>query len=136
MSALLLVVLRSVATRRLRFPTLLAAMSGTQVVFHLVLTMAGSHHAATHENPLPMVAFHALAALIAAGLLAHGEKLLFALHHRLIRRRLFAVVTGPVAPSAGWTAVVDRAGHALRSRLTGTTVSRRGPPAAELAPSC
>lgn len=136
MSGLLVAALRSVATRRQRFPILLAAMAGTQLAFHLVLTLADAHHGSPgHDDPVRMLAFHALAAVVSAGLLAHGDRMLFALMGWLARRRPRPRIVDPVVSTAGWTALVDRAGGVLRSRLAGSTVSRRGPPA-EFAPSC
>jgi len=136
MSVLLVIALRSLATRRQRFPALLAAMAGTQLGFHVVLSLAGSHHPASdHGEPVGMFVFHALAALVTALMFSQGERLLFALHSWLTRLRPRLDVLPPVAVTAAWTAVVDRAGRVLRSRLTGSSVSRRGPPT-ESAPSC
>ncbi len=134
MSGLLLTGLRSLATRRHSFPVLLAAMAGTQLAFHLVLTLADHHPAGGHDQGR-MLAFHAAAAVLSAVLLAHGDRLLFALHGWLTRRRP-RLLTAPLpAVAVRWTAVVDRAGRVLRSRLSGSTVWRRGPPT-ECAPSC
>lgn len=137
MTALLAFALRSVADRRRRTPELLAAMAGTQLVFHLVLSLADAHHmGGGHADPTRMLAFHVLAGVVSTGLLGHGEQLLFALYGWItrLRPRLTAAAT-PVGTPASWTAVVDRAGIVLRSRSVGSTISRRGPPA-EFAPSC
>ncbi|WP_111768156.1 hypothetical protein [Nakamurella deserti] len=136
MCALLVVALLPLATRRQRFPALLVAMAGTQVGFHLVLSLAGTHHPVSDPgDPILMLAFHVLAALVTALMFSHGERLLFALHGWLTRLRPRLGALPPVAATAAWTAVVDRAGRVLRSRLTGSSVSRRGPPT-EPAPSC
>lgn len=129
MSALLVVALRPLAVRRYRFPALLAAMAGTQLAFHLVLTVAAAGHAGMeHIDPVRMLTFHAVAGVVSAGLLAHGDRLLFALHGWLTRR-LPRLVPAPAIPGElSWTAVIDRAGHALRSRVAESSVNRRGPP--------
>lgn len=136
MGGLLVVALRPLAGRRHRFPVLLAAMVGTQLAFHLVLTVAtASHPGMDHIDPVRMVAFHAVAALVSTGLLAHGDRLWFALHGWLTRRLPRLDSRPAVLRRESWTAVVDRGGRILRSRLAGSAVSRRGPPT-EPAPSC
>lgn len=136
MSALLILALRPLAVRRYRFPALLTAMAGTQLGFHLVLTVAAAGHPGMGAvDPVRMIAFHAAAALLAAGLLAHGDRLWFALHGWLTRQLPRPAIIAPVTATPGWTAVVDRGGRTLRARLVGSTVSRRGPPT-EPAPSC
>ena len=134
MSGLLLTGLRPLATRRRTFGVLLAAMAGTQVTFHLVLTLADHHPAGGHDQ-VRMLVFHAAAAVLSALLLAHGERLLFALHGWLTRLRPRLLTVPQPRDTRLWTAVVDRAGTTLRSRLTGSAVWRRGPPT-EPAPSC
>lgn len=136
MSAVLMVALRSVATARRRFPVLLAAMAGTQLVFHAVLTLTDAHHAtAHHDDPVRMLVFHALAALVSASLLGHGERLLFAIHRWLVRHRPVLPAVRVVGTVPGWTPVVERGGRPWRPRVAAAAVSRRGPPA-EPAPSC
>jgi hypothetical protein len=135
MSGLLLAALRSLTTRRRRFPVVLAAMSGTQVLFHFVLALSDAHTPSGATQPLRMLVFHVVAAVTAAALLAYGDQLLFALHGRLRRLLPRVALAAPIAVVATWTAIAERAGRRLRSRLDRSSISRRGPPA-ELAPSC
>ncbi|MEP6980744.1 MAG: hypothetical protein ABJA16_08290 [Nakamurella sp.] len=129
MSALLIVSLRPLAVRRYRFPTLLAAMAGTQLAFHLVLTVAAAGHSGMeHIHPIRMLTFHAVAAVVSAALLAHGDRLLCALHGWLTRRLPRLVPVPAIPGEISWTAVIDRAGHVLRSRVAESSVKRRGPP--------
>lgn len=135
MSALLVLALRPLAIRRYRFLVLLAAMAGTQLAFHLVLTVAAASHAGMdHIDPVRMLAFHAVAAAVSAGLLAHGDRMAFALCGWLTRRLPRSAPTPWIHLEPSWTAVVDRAGRLLRSRVVGSSVNRRGPPT-EFAPS-
>lgn len=130
MTALLAACLSGLARQRRGFGSLLAMMAGTQVVFHLLLTLGATQHpmAQSDSHPARMWVFHAVAALLSAALLAHGEQLLFALHGWLHRLR----PTLPQRPRPllrlSWTAVVDHQSVPLAERLIGAAVSRRGPP--------
>lgn len=133
MSALLVGGLRGLCRQRRSFRELLTAMAGTQVVFHLMLTLAGSGHdpGGPHgDHPLRMLVYHAAVAMLTAALLAHGEQLLFALHGWI--SRLVPQVTPPrrVAPGQFWVAMLDRRGHEVRDLFNSGSLSRRGPPAA------
>ena len=112
------------------FWPLLITMSITQLVFHLTLTLNDSRHGMLDADPHPMrmLVFHAVAAVLAAGLLAFGEHLLFRLLgwlSRLIPRR----PAGPMAATGTlWTAILQVTRVLLARAEAGTPLSRRGPP--------
>lgn len=131
MSLLLVGCLRGLGGRRHGFGPLLAAMVLTQVVFHLLLTLAEARHpmpGGQDDHPLRMWLFHAVAALVSAALLAYGERLLFVLSgwaSRLIPQRASVPAVSGINC---WIAVVDRQGTTLRDRLVEGALHRRGPP--------
>ncbi len=136
MSALLVAALRPLAVRCHRFPVLLTAMVGTQLTFHLILTITTAGHTGDCPiDPLRMSVFHAAAALVSACLLATGDRILFALYGWLSRRLPRVCPAPAVLNVLTWTAVVNRAGASLRPRVAGSSVLRRGPPR-RCAPSC
>ena len=135
-SALLVVSLRSLGRQRRGFGVLLGAMAGTQVVFHLLLTLSDTRHpmglpigptVPTDDHSVQMWVFHAAAAVLSAALLAYGETVLFALFgwlHRLLPR---SVPPRPVAEPRSWIAMLDTDSR-LRDRLVSAACYRRGPP--------
>ncbi|TQF74745.1 hypothetical protein FK531_01220 [Rhodococcus spelaei] len=107
---------------------LLAALAGGQVVGHLVLSTALSHHHTGTDlssRGLSMLAAHAAATLVCAALIVAAERL-----YGPITRVLRAVLRGPAPvvrpaarPAVGPCAVAVH-------ELLDFAISRRGPPAA------
>lgn len=105
-------------------------MLGTELTFHLILSLDGSHPAMapSDHHSGRMWLFHTIAAVLPAALLASGETIVFRLCgwlHRLVPRVSPAVaVCGPI----GWIAIIDHACSELRNLLVGASSSARGPP--------
>ena len=123
--------------RRLSFPVLFAALGGSQLGIHLWLASGagqGTGSTATgmapmHGGPVPMLAAHVLAALVAATLLRAGESGLWGALALLAQRLWVAVVFVVVAPTRPAPVLVDHRPVALwAARLVGSAHARRGPP--------
>lgn len=114
------------AGKRRGFGSILPAMLGAQVAFHLVFSIS-SHHAESLAS-LPMVVFHLLAAVACAALLAYGDRLIFGLFSALKRAlpRLISPLIVLAAPT--WTALVGvRTPRPITTLIT-LSRPRRGPP--------
>lgn len=122
------------AGKQRSFTGILAVMAVAQVFFHLTF-LATSHTAHTGHSGLAvpldagrMLLFHALAALVAAIVVAHGEQALFGLVkalHRIVTR-----VLGPAPVHVGpaWSATFVRQHRANTGAELPTGLFRRGPP--------
>lgn len=114
------------AGKRRGFGSILLAMLGAQVAFHLVFSIS-THHAESLAS-VPMIVFHLLAALASAALLAYGEKLIFGLFAALKRAlpRLISPLIVVAAPA--WTALLGVSTFRPTTTLITLTRPRRGPP--------
>ena len=123
--AMLYPVMSGIARAQRGFGSWLAAMAVAQLVFHLALSLGA--HASVGSDPQPwrMLAFHAIAAVVAASLLAAGDRLLFEIASWLRRLRPSAPVPLP-AVGRLWTVVAAPASPTDDIRLLATP--RRGPP--------
>ncbi len=107
---------------------LLALLASGQVFGHLLLAVAGNHHAATSGSPpLVMVAAHVAAVFVGAALIAAAGRLGDALS-----RAAHAATTPGCAPvRVGPAGAMRSADQPLRSALElAASVSHRGPPVA------
>lgn len=123
LAALLATALGSAIGERRRAPASLIALAfGSQVALHLVLAVGGHGHGALLPGPA-MLAAHAAAALLIAGLALEADRVITAL------RRLLASMAPalPALPSPAAPVLVPTLAHPIvpaRDR----TWSRRGPP--------
>ncbi len=124
LSLLLWATVAGLARQRSSFRVLLATMGLTHVVFHLALTLDGHSHEQT--QPLRMWAFHAMAAVCCAGLLAYGDRLLFRLASWAARWRPARWPGQPVRSTAR-VAPVDRV-RPLSDRRWQAAPPGRSPP--------
>jgi hypothetical protein len=108
------------------FRQLLVGMAGVQVAFHLLLGLS-DHHGLSPEHPERMFAFHAVAAVIGAALLAYGDAMLFSLVS-WFRRLLPASHTLP--PVVGRPALRYLRRGDRPQPTSWSPLQRRGPPAA------
>ncbi len=125
-TAALTFAITGLATKRRGFGSILPAMTGAQVIFHLVFSIS-SHHQESLTT-VNMLLFHAVAAVACAALLAHGEKMLFGLFAALRRvlPRLLPVLIVSTTPA--WTALTQGRTHIPTTALITLTRPRRGPP--------
>lgn len=133
LTALTAVAVRPLTRGELAMPVLLGSLGAGQVLLHVVfeqcviLSVAPgqTHHA--DAGPAPwMIAAHAVATLAVAGVLRHGEALVW---------RLWAWLTGRRLPGRPRIVVVGAPSpHGIlrepRSLLAGRLVRERGPPVA------
>ncbi|AZI57026.1 hypothetical protein EH165_01420 [Nakamurella antarctica] len=121
-------VLTTFARQPRSFMPLFVVMSGAQVLFHLVFTVSSHHDHALHA--WPMIAFHLVAAIGSAALLARGETLLFGLFAAVLRRlpRLVTAAQIDIAPS--WVVVVSARIASTQQWNLRRARPLRGPPAA------
>lgn len=113
------------ARRRRSAREIFCALLASQLAFHLMFVVAGHEHRSFALGR--MVAFHVVAAALAALVMARGEMALFALLSWL--DRLLPAAPPPAAPSerSAWAAhpVV---GRVPADRAAMRPISRRGPP--------
>ena len=104
-----------------------AAVVGAQLAFHLLFSL-DAHDMAPLDLPR-MLAFHVVAAVLCALILAHGDRALFRLFaalHRVVDRALATPATLPSWPRPPAAAADPFARPAARHHCT--TAPRRGPP--------
>lgn len=106
-----------------RFVVLVAVMTGGQGLAHVLLSAASHHHDGTSTTV--MLAAHALALVVAAGLITVGEYLC-----RAVSRVVRSVTPSPREPLvAACSVAFRRCDHPLRSTLAlASSLSQRGPP--------
>jgi len=126
--------LSGLAARRRTGAQIFAVLAASQLVFHIAFAVTATHAGHGTDGPLDtprMVAFHLLAALAAAALMAGGESTLFRLFAALHRVLVPARLIRPVVLAPAWTAVITNDSGGLRLRAGELSlVSRRGPPLA------
>lgn len=120
------------ADRRRGFGGILAAAAGSQVVFHIMFALTGTH--AGHESTQPvvipdagMLVGHAAAALCLAALLAHGERVVWGLYHAF-RLVFVPTITLPAPDASAVSACVARESGPTREALLVREHPLRGPP--------
>ena len=123
--SLLYPVMSGIARTRPGFGGWLAAMAGTQLVFHLALSLGAHATAAADPHPWRMLLFHAGAAVLSAALLAGCDRVLYEIASWL-RRLLPSPPVALAAAGSLWAvAAAPQAAHGdVRARLA----PRRGPP--------
>lgn len=126
LTAVLYGAVSGLARTRRGFWPLLATMAGSQLLFHLALTLNPHGMPAGDPHPVRMWLFHGLAALAGAALLAHGDRLLFALAGWF--RRLLPVVTAARAVAGSAGAATGDAVLLPAGADPAAFVRRRGPP--------
>lgn len=106
-----------------RFIVLVAVMTAGQLLAHVLLSAASHHHSGT--STAVMLAAHAVALVIVAGLVTVGEYLC-----RVMSRAVRSVTPPPRGPAIAASAVVfQRCDHPLRSTIAlASSLSHRGPP--------
>ncbi len=126
--------LSGLAGRRRSGPQILGALLASQLAFHFALSLTA--HPMT-VNPTTgtgggagwMVAFHAVAAVVAAWVMTGGESMLFRLFAALHRALVVLPVAPPILLSPGWTALLPAGTVGVRVSTGGlSAASRRGPP--------
>lgn len=115
------------ATRHRTGPQILGMLMASQVLFHLLFQLTAHHSEPTVTGK--MLAFHLLAGLIAAALMAGGESALFRLF-AAIRRAISSLrLRAWVDVALSWTALIfDDAGEPRLRAAELSLGSRRGPP--------
>ena len=106
---------------------MLAMVVGAQLAFHLLFSL-DAHDMAPLDLPR-MLAFHVVAAVLCALILAHGDRALFRLFaalHRVVDRALATPAALPSWPRPPAAAADPFARPAARHHCT--TAPRRGPP--------
>lgn len=119
----------ALATRRRSWLQICGVLSASQLLFHLAFLLT-THHSGPVDTGR-MLAFHALAAVLAASALTGGESALFRLYNALRRALSPARVTAVVCLPPGWTVLIaPDAGLRLLCDGALTRHRRRGPPSA------
>lgn len=116
------------ADRRRGVAGIAAVVTVSQVVLHLLMPPAGATADAMATPTAEMIGWHAAAAIVASLLLAHGERLAWALWSLTGLPRV-PLGAQPVPMTASATAVVCTGRGPGRGRILPGGATRRGPPA-------
>lgn len=116
------------AERRRNLAGIAAVVVVSQVVLHLLAPIS-THDVTTSAPSAEMIGWHAVAALVASLLLAHGERLAWAAWS-LARLPRLPLGPYPVPAPAGTIPVPDGGRAPGRGRILPGGATRRGPPVA------
>lgn len=117
----------ALATRRRSWLQICGVLAASQLLFHVAFLVTAHHSGPVDAGR--MLAFHAVAAVLATWVLAGGESALFRLYDALRRALVAAPVRAVVSLAPSWTVLISY-GSGLRLLCDGalTAYRRRGPP--------